>query len=79
MKRKVLCLVLAMLTLLGTCIGCASGNQPGQETYERIGLMYTFQAAVDSKTSSFASSYNKQVRKATRELAKIADEYSDLE
>lgn len=47
--------------------------------YERIGLMYTFQAAVDSKTSSFASSYNKQVRKATIELAKIADAYSDLE
>ena len=47
--------------------------------YEKIGLMYTFQAAVDSKTSSFASSYNKQVRRAGKELEKIADEYSELE
>jgi hypothetical protein len=47
--------------------------------YEKIGLMYTFQAAVDAKTSSFASIYNKQVRKAGKELEKIADEYSELE
>ena len=37
MKRKIFCLILAMLTLLGTCIGCASGNQPGQETNDTPG------------------------------------------
>lgn len=47
--------------------------------YEKLGLMHSFQAAVNAKTNSFASSYNKQLRKAQKELEKITDEFSELE
>ena len=47
--------------------------------YEKLGLMHTFQASVNAKTNSFASSYSKQLRKAQKELEKITDEFSELE
>lgn len=47
--------------------------------YEKIGLMHAFQDAVNAKTNSFSSTYNKSMKKAERELQKILDKYEDLD
>ena len=43
--------------------------------YEKIGLMHVFQAAVNEKTNSFSSKYNKAASKAEKELGKIVKKF----
>ncbi len=47
--------------------------------YEKLGLMYLFQQAVDEKKASFSSKYSSAVKKAEKELGKIVEKIEDME
>lgn len=47
--------------------------------YEKIGLMHTFQGAVNAKTNNFSSTYSRQLRKADKELEKIVKQFEELD
>ena len=47
--------------------------------YEKIGLMHVFQSAVNDKTNSFSSKYNKAASKAEKELRKLVDKIEKFE
>ena len=47
--------------------------------YENIGLMHTFQAAVNAKTNNFSSEYNRVIKKSERVLTKLYKDYEELD
>ena len=47
--------------------------------YEKLGLMYLFQGAVDQKNTSFSSKYSSAVKKAEKELVRIVNRIEDIE
>ena len=47
--------------------------------YEKIGLMHTFQAAVNAKTNNFASTYQGSLKKAEKELGRIVEKIEEME
>ncbi len=47
--------------------------------YERIGLMHTFQEAINSKTNNFSSNYQSRLKKAEKEIRHIVGKIEDME
>ncbi len=47
--------------------------------YEKLGLMYLFQSAVDQKNTSFSSKYSTASKKAEKELIRIVNRIEDIE
>ena len=47
--------------------------------YEKIGLMHTFQEAVNSRTNNFSSNYQSRLKKAEKEIRHIVGKIEDME
>ena len=47
--------------------------------YEKIGLMHTFQEAVNSRTNNFSSNYQSRLKKAEKEIKHIVKKIEDME
>ena len=47
--------------------------------YERIGLMHTFQEAINGRTNNFSSNYQSRLKKAEKEIGHIVNKIEDME
>lgn len=47
--------------------------------YEKIGLMHTFQEAINSRTNNFSSNYQSRLKKAEKEIKHIVNKIEDME
>ncbi len=47
--------------------------------YEKIGLMHTFQEAINGRTNNFSSNYQSRLKKAEKEIGHIVNKIEDME